>query len=371
MNSVSLKPSMLPFPYFLVDQELNIKMAADAQECFPNADNFLQLVDIGSRRKAIRFILETPSINQIELNLHTKQKKFSLYDVYMMAESPDNIHLFCIDKENQIEHIRALVSELEYKLMNVTYSLLEEKVSLEQSIEQIQKSALEHDHLATVGKLAASIAHEIRNPLTSVRGFVQLLRPYLIEIGKEHYADVAISELDRANDIIYEFLNTSKPSKPSLEQVSIVTVIEEVMLLCQSESLLNDCTFEYRKPNIDVLLMVDVKQFKQVMLNLIKNAMDAIKDSENQKNGIIHIDVKHAMNQVEIIVKDNGNGIEESKMKEIFTPFFTTKAKGTGVGLAVCQRIIAEHSGKIEVESQLGVGTTFKIILPLKQEGSM
>jgi|GEM_PF-1645854 len=368
MKNVSLTPDMLPFPYFLVNHELDIMMVAECvKHYFPDARNFLELVDAGSKQKAIKCIGESESAYRLELQLLTKHNKCTLFEIYVNYESPDQIHLFCIDKESQVEHIRSQLSGLEYKFMNVTHSLLEEKINLEQSIEQMQQTVIEHDNLATVGKMAASIAHEIRNPLTSVRGFVQLLRPHLLEIGKEHYADVAISELDRANDIIYEFLNTSKPSKPSLEQVSIVSVIEEVMLLSQSESLLNDCHFQYRRPDIDMLLFIDVKQFKQVLLNLINNAMDAIKVSDNRKNGIISIDICHLYNNVEVHITDNGSGIEKASIENIFTPFYTTKERGTGVGLAVCQRIINEHNGKIEVHSQIGKGTTFIITLPLTQ----
>lgn len=368
MNNVSLTPDMLPFPYFLVNHELDIMLTADCvKHYFSDVSNFLELVDSSSKRKAVQCIVDSASMYRLELILHTKHNKNLLFEIYVNYESPDQIHLFCIDKESQIEHIRKLLSGLEHQFINVTHSLMEEKIYLEQSIEQMQQSVIKHDNLATVGKLAASIAHEIRNPLTSVRGFVQLLRPHLLEIGKEHYADVAISELDRANDIIYEFLNTSKPSKPSLEQVSIVAVIEEVMLLSQSESLLNDCHFEYRRPDKDVFLMIDVKQFKQVLLNLINNAMDAIKESGKRKTGIIKIDIQHLHTKVEIHISDNGSGIEQERINKIFAPFYTTKETGTGVGLAVCKRIIEEHNGKIEAHSQVGRGTTFKITLPLVQ----
>lgn len=368
MNNVSLTPDMLPFPYFLVNHELDIMLTADCvKHYFSDVSNFLELVDSNSKHKAMQCIVDSASMYRLELLLHTKHNKSVLFEVYVNYESPDQIHLFCIDKESQTEHIRKLLSGLEHRFIKETHSLLEEKISLEQSIEQMRQSVIQHDNLATVGKLAASIAHEIRNPLTSVRGFVQLLRPHLLEIGKEHYADVAISELDRANNIIYEFLNTSKPSKPSLERVSIVAVIEEVMLLSQSESLLNDCRFEYHRPDIDTFLLVDVKQFKQVLLNLINNAMDAIKESSNRKHGVIKIEIQHLHTKVEVQISDNGNGIEKKYMDKIFAPFYTTKDKGTGIGLAVCQRIIEEHNGKIEVHSQLGKGTTFKIALPLIQ----
>ncbi|MCM3633322.1 two-component system sensor histidine kinase NtrB [Paenibacillus camelliae] len=365
MNDVLLTPDMLPFPYFMVDRELNILLQTDCvKHKFPIAHNFLELVDASSREKIIDDFTKLDSIHKLELHLHTRKKKAALFEIYIHCQSSNQIHLFCIDKESQMESFQTQVSGLECNFINVTHSLLEEKIMLEQSIEQLQQSVIEHENLATVGKLAASIAHEIRNPLTSVRGFVQLLRPHLLEIGKEHYADVAISELDRANDIIYEFLNTSKPSAPTLEQVSIVSVVEEVMLLCQSESLLNNCYFEYRRPDNDIWLCIDPKQIKQVLLNLIHNAMDAVKESVNRNHGVIMIDIRHLHSRVEIVIADNGSGINQENMQKIFAPFYTTKKKGTGVGLAVCQRIIEDHNGKIDVHSQLGRGTSFTITLP-------
>jgi signal transduction histidine kinase len=370
MINLMLEPKVLPFPYFLVDQELKILQASNSvHHFFPTIGNFLEVVDSGSIEKARRFILETPSIHKVELNLHTIEKPFALHDVYVHYETPQRIHSFCINKEEQIDRIKDLVSELEETLININFSLLEKKMSLEHSLEKVKQAALEHDNLVTVGKLAASVAHEIRNPLTSVRGFVQLLRPYLIDIGKEEYADIAISELDRANDIIYEFLNASKPSKPAVERVLLNDIIDEVLLLSESESILNNCQLNYAKPNIAFLIYADAKQLKQVLLNLIKNAMDAIVESAKQSAGIISIEVINFQHYVEIVVADNGIGIPEENMVKLFTPFFTTKEKGTGVGLAVCKRIIAEHKGSITVESRYGEGTKFKVVLPKIAEG--
>ena len=109
---------------------------------------------------------------------------------------------------------------------------------------QIEQTAYQNDKLAMLGKIAAAIAHEIRNPLTSIRGFIQLLRPHLLHLGKEEYARIILAEIDRANDIIYEFLNSSKPSAPMKQKVYITSLLKEVALLCDSEALMKGCQIQ-------------------------------------------------------------------------------------------------------------------------------
>jgi signal transduction histidine kinase len=229
---------------------------------------------------------------------------------------------------------------------------------------QIEQTAYQNDKLAMLGKIAASIAHEIRNPLTSIRGFIQLLRPYLMTLGKEEYARIILDEIDRANDIIYEFLNSSKPTAPMAQIVTIESLLKEVMLLSESEAIMRGCQMHLEAYDAQAKVSIDVKQIKQVMLNIVKNALDAITELGGARSGRIDIIARKDGAFVEVAVRDNGKGMDQSTMSRLFDPFFTTKQQGTGLGLSVSYRIIRNHGGTIRVNSRPGEGTEFKIYLP-------
>lgn len=230
---------------------------------------------------------------------------------------------------------------------------------------RIEQTAYQNDKLAMLGKISASIAHEIRNPLTAIRGFIQLLRPHLVQLGRDEYARIILTEIDRANDIIYEFLNSSKPSAPQKVVVSVSSLLKEVVLLTESEGLMKGCEINLRIPDEILQISVDVKQIKQVLLNIIKNAMDAIEEVEGDHHGIIDIGARQDGRQVNISIQDNGNGMDQALLAKLFDPFFTTKDKGTGLGLSVSYRIIKNHRGNISVDSMKGAGTVFLVSLPL------
>ena len=232
---------------------------------------------------------------------------------------------------------------------------------------QIEQSAYQNDKLAMLGKIAAAIAHEIRNPLTSIRGFIQLLGPHLMQLGKEEYAKIILAEIDRANDIIYEFLNSSKPSAPMKQKVPINSLLKEVILLCESEAHMKDCQMQFESYDEELAISIDVKQVKQVILNVIRNAMDAIEEVKEDRSGIIDIVTKRDGSFAEITIKDNGKGMDHTTKTKLFDPFFTTKAAGTGLGLSVSYRIIRNHGGTIRVSSNSGEGTEFNIYLPLAE----
>ncbi|TBL70557.1 ATP-binding protein [Paenibacillus thalictri] len=230
---------------------------------------------------------------------------------------------------------------------------------------RIEQSAYYNDKLAMLGKIAAAIAHEIRNPLTSIRGFIQLLRPDLAQLGKEEYAKIILQEINRANEIINEFLNSSKPTAPVKENIQVAALVKEVSLLYESEALLNGCMIESGGINPDIFISIDVKQIKQVLLNIVKNAMEALKTRSRDQQGFIRITAYLNDGKVSIMISDNGEGVEPGVLSRLFDPFFSTKAEGTGLGLSVSYRIIKNHGGTIQVESKLHEGTTFIVHLPV------
>lgn len=232
---------------------------------------------------------------------------------------------------------------------------------------RIEQTAVQNDKLAILGKIAAAIAHEIRNPLTSIRGFIQLLRPHLMQLGKDEYARIILSEIDRANDIIFEFLNSSKPTAPFTSDVSISTLLRDVVLLTESDAVMKGCQIIYDEQEADQSLFVsiDTKQIKQVFLNMFRNAIDAIIDVLGTRQGYIHIRTEREPKHVAVYIRDNGAGMDERTLERLFDPFFTTKDEGTGLGLSVSYRIIRNHGGTIEVNSKLDEWTEFVIRLPI------
>ncbi|WP_342438813.1 ATP-binding protein [Paenibacillus sp. FSL L8-0436] len=231
----------------------------------------------------------------------------------------------------------------------------------------IEQTAYQNDSLAMLGKLSASIAHEIRNPLTAIRGFIQLLHPHLHQLGKEEYGRIILAEIDRANDIIHEFLTSSKPSVPQVSMIPVSALLKEVVLLTESEALMKGCQINLHPLHGDMIISGDVKQMKQVVLNMIRNALEAITERDDDQIGKIEVGARREGAEVRIFISDNGKGMDILTLDRLFNPFFTTKENGTGLGLSVSDRIIKDHGGCISVSSRVNEGTRFVISLPLIQ----
>lgn len=233
--------------------------------------------------------------------------------------------------------------------------------SLEESIE-------ENDRLATIGQIAAGTAHEIRNPLTSIRGFLQVMEHTLKEKerSKEYgYTEIMLREIDRINSLVSEFLSLSKPRSKKMVPIQVKDVFSEILPIIKGEAILHNIEVEYEM-GVTLLpyIMADEKILKQIFLNICKNAIEAMRDGGNLK-----IKVRSDSENQTLIVDicDEGPGIPPTVIAQIFDPFFTTKESGTGLGLAVCQRLVQEIGGSIRVMSD-SLGTTFTIYLPIKSD---
>ena len=228
--------------------------------------------------------------------------------------------------------------------------------------EQLRKS----DRLNIVGELAAGIAHEIRNPMTALKGFIQLLEPC---IKAEHplYYDVITSELARIDSIINEFLILAKPQEIRFLEKDVCQIMRETIDLLSAQAVLYNVQFETHYEDNLSLLYCEPNQLKKVFINLIKNAIEVMSDG-----GIIKVSINAVDEQyLQVSIQDEGMGIPKEKINKLGEPFYTTKEKGTGLGLMVSYRIIEEHKGRIQVESEEGVGTTFHLILPLNLMNSL
>ncbi|PTQ56709.1 MAG: Sporulation kinase [Candidatus Carbobacillus altaicus] len=227
----------------------------------------------------------------------------------------------------------------------------------------IDEKILRTDRLATIGQMAAGTAHEIRNPLTSIRGFLQILQDSLKEKQMETeygYVQLMLKEIARINSLVEQFLLLGKPRDVHFRKINLEKVLDDIIPVLQSEAILHNIhiSAEYRDPLPEIIADPDL--IKQVVINIVKNAIEAI-----WQNGKITISVSVQKEEKIVIIKihDTGPGIPPYIIDRIFDPFFTTKEKGSGLGLSVCQRIVQDMGGNIRVLSK-GFGTTFQVILP-------
>ncbi|MDD3050476.1 MAG: ATP-binding protein, partial [Candidatus Cloacimonetes bacterium] len=254
-------------------------------------------------------------------------------------------------------------------------------------LKKLQEKITHIETLAALGEMAANVAHEIRNPLSGIGGFAGLLdRQLEPDDPKKQFVKPIIEGVSRLNNIVSNLLTFTKPQQIKPNRVNINDTISEIIDFF-SFSLKNE------KKNIEIItdfdsedseIYLDVQMFQQVLINLLKNASEAV-DPENgiikitttisvplQMSDILDEDEKDELTRmfsfVEIQISDNGCGMDDSTQNKLFSPFFTTKDDGNGLGLAICKKIIQLHKGDIFVTSQPGEGTTFSINLPLYEK---
>ncbi|MBN1314717.1 MAG: response regulator [Anaerolineales bacterium] len=226
---------------------------------------------------------------------------------------------------------------------------------------QSQAQLIQSEKMAALGRMAASLAHEINNPLQAIKsGFRLLSKPTLSEDKRKQFLDVASSEVDRLLTIVDRMLDFHRSAPEIPKPTDINSLIDQVLTLAQK-------TLHYNQVSVSTDLAQDIPpcfliagQFKQVFLNMVLNAVQAMPNG-----GSFHIETRRVNSNVHIIFADTGEGIEPEKLDKVFDPSFTTKEKGTGLGLAVSYGIVEQHGGHIQVTSKVGEGSVFKVIVPI------
>lgn len=267
---------------------------------------------------------------------------------------------------NQINTgVAHLHDDLDYRLPKMSGELgevslginrLAEELALKRQLEaQVQRA----ERLAAVGEMAAGFAHEVRNPLMSIRGFAQLLQEEAAVGPHQDYLKIIVGETERMNKLIEQLLHYARPQVNRIESVQVNEVIESTLLLIETQA---------RQARIQMIrqlepqlpsITVDSEQLKQVLLNIIINAIQA-----SGEKGTIKISSRVSADgtQVEVSIADTGHGIPAELMERIFDPFFTTKEQGTGLGLSVAFRLMETWNGSVRVESKVGQGSIFTLI---------
>jgi two-component system sensor histidine kinase HydH len=231
-------------------------------------------------------------------------------------------------------------------------------------IRALRREIARNQRLASVGRLAAGVAHEIRNPLSSIKGLATYFKErYQDKLDDQQIANIMIQEVDRLNRVVGQLLDFARPIKISKKSISMQALIEDSLKLVERQASEKNIRIETRFPSQMGPVSVDPDRINQVLLNLYLNAIDSMDEGGRLK---IMIPNSQPTHKTEIKIIDDGNGISQEDLAHIFDPYFTTKTTGTGLGLAIVHNIVGAHGGKVTVESHPGRGTTFTISLPLK-----
>lgn len=249
-----------------------------------------------------------------------------------------------------VTHVPMLVEER----IEGVHAIVQDITLFKQSEEMMRRT----ENLKSAGQLAAGIAHELRNSMTAVKGFLQLLRAEVY--GRDEYFRIIQDELKHMNSILNEFLSLAKPKTRHLQKKNLDALVRETVDLMRTQAILNNVDIQVNLQANQVLIQCDETQMKEVLVNVLKNSIEAL-----PLGGVIHVGTSTTDRQVRLVIHDTGEGIPEEILSRLGEPFFTTKDKGTGLGLSICRKIIEEHAGQFEMSSQSGEGTTVEIVLPV------
>ena len=256
--------------------------------------------------------------------------------------------------------------ENEKKELEEWADTMEEKVQERTAeLKKIHGQLFRSEKLASIGKLAAGVAHEINNPLTGILTNASLLLEDLKEgDSKRDDVQVIVNETIRCREIVKRLLDFARQTKPQKSLTNINSLIDNIVLLVRNQTSFRNVNIERYFADEIPEIMVDKDQIQQVFINLILNASDAMPNGGDIK--ILSRIIENG-EYIEVRFADNGSGISEENKHKIFDPFFTTKENGTGLGLSITYGIVEQHGGTINLESELGKGTTFIVLQPIKQ----
>jgi two-component system sensor histidine kinase PilS (NtrC family) len=236
-------------------------------------------------------------------------------------------------------------------------------------IVEMEEQVRRQERLATIGSLAAGIAHEIRNPLASLSGSIQVLRNDLdLKGDNQHLMEIVLREAERLNTIITDFLEYARPKASSLEEIFLSSLVDETIMLLRNNRNFREDIKIACDVDSSVNLLADPQRMRQVFWNLLINACQALPNGGEIKINTEPFSHSGDTEWLRVTISDSGQGIAREDIDKIFHPFFTTKTGGTGLGLAIVYRIIEDHGGTIDVESEPGKGTRFSIMLPTAEE---
>ncbi|WP_347552066.1 ATP-binding protein [Pseudalkalibacillus hwajinpoensis] len=239
----------------------------------------------------------------------------------------------------------------------VTFIILNRFKTYLRTVEKSYERAGHNEKLAFIGQIATSVTHEIKNPLTSLKGFVQLQE--LEQHYNPKYSQIMLQELERLNIIVNDLMVLGKPQALKLKSVELINCLSYVINLVQQQADNNHITICFDYDEKQIYISGEDVRLKQVFLNVLKNAMEAMPDG-----GEIKVKVRQEEKWTTVQIVDRGIGIPEEEIPNLEKAFYSTKENGTGLGLMVSYQIVEEHRGRIDVESEIDIGTTFSVHFP-------
>jgi len=232
-------------------------------------------------------------------------------------------------------------------------------------LKEAQAHLIHSERLAAVGEMSVIVAHEVRNPMSSIRSCAQRIHKAVEEKDpNKKYTNYIMQEVDRLERIVKDMLTVTRQPKPNLVEENVNRVIEEILLHMDDEIRKSGTVLTKELDQNLPAILVDPALLEQVILNMIQNALIFMQDREKKE---LKIATGQDKRFLQIRISDTGPGIPAHNRKRVFEPFFSTKPQGTGLGLAICQRIVLAHKGKIELESEMDKGATFIVNLPMKK----
>jgi diguanylate cyclase (GGDEF)-like protein len=354
-----------------------------------NYEGYIQAIEALTLKKNSDFVLvlldfqdfksvnnqSITSGNEILINISRLLQTYFPDAVAISRYAGDRFALVLPDHDNAIDDFLSLLDAniLGYE---VTYSItfFPEEVRTVQEIIALAEDRLfqnkrllwtkreeqmvQSEKLKIVGELAAGMAHEIRNPLTTMQGFIQLSKSQSYNI--QPWFDLIMNEIKRMNELTAEFLQFSKPHISNMRLESISKCIDRVLFLTEPQATSRGHYMTLGNVENTILVKMDRDKIVQVLLNLIRNAIEAMNDP-----GHIYIRAKQVGKEIMIEIEDTGCGMPDEVLDNIFNPFYTTKENGTGLGLSICYKIVQDHGGTLSVQSAVNEGSTFTVKLPI------
>lgn len=346
--STQLKYELLSLSTSLSDTVKKLKSKADlSQLLIENMPVGLMALSTGNEVVFVNSVLT----NQLQLNqksvtdlLNLKTKSYTDDIAYYNPEISDK-RIYQIESSTYFD--------ADYQ-QNINLHLIKDTTEIRQLQDQIKHK----EKMAAVGQLAAGIAHEIRNPLAGISGSIELLSQDAKDPDDQKLMRIILKEIDRLNNLITDFLDYSKPEKRPDQKTDLAFILNDVIQNIKlSSATPTDLVYKIQIESSSVLGFSD--QLKQAFLNIIVNAVQSMKD---RPDPILTVKTESTEKLITVEISDTGSGMSEETQKRLFEPFYTTKSKGTGLGLAMTHKIFDSHQATVQISSELNTGTQFKII---------
>ena len=343
-------------------------------------DNIYELLRDTEKLIILYIILDTIILAIVGIYLLSRIVVKPIHRLLKMTEEykgGDIVPSIAENAKNEIGSLSRSLSNMLQRLdenkkeLNAYISSLEEA---NKNLKQAQKEIIRSEKLASVGRLAAGVAHEIGNPIGIILGYLELIKKDDITLeDKKDFLERVESEITRVNRIINQLLDFSRPSSGKREKISVHELILDTVNMLKPQSIMEGIRINTDFRALKDRVFTDPNQLKQVFLNILMNAADALKTEDTpKKENTKELTIKsvNSGNLIELKFKDNGQGMAQEELDHVFDPFYTTKepGKGTGLGLSVCYRIVEDEGGSIHAESAPGEGMTIIIEFPLCED---